>query len=469
MILAGKNTTTDGSVLSGHNNDLQGHHAAQLEILEHVYNNAGKEEVLPSGLVIPLLSETQRCLILKTWRGYTEGDAVAVNECQVAIAGGVDLVYDRNDWAKKYDPLIHKGVSGAIRYMALQQSKTARECVERIGAYYSQYGISYPCGVGVTDTKEAWYIEAGGGYTWLAVRIPDDCYFAQANGYRITEADIDDHENVICSPNLIDLIKKNGLWNSSTTKVNFAKIFGGAMGECPNTKYFNNRRLWGCLRKLSPTMHFDSEATEFPMFVKPDKKITVEDFKDVLRDNFEGTGYYAFAETISGEIDRPICVPSCVHSDVIELRDWLPANIGAVMWSALGSPGTSPYIPYYFGTNNIYRPYTIGGPVFDNESAFWRFRVISNLAMYAYADISLMARKQWNILEEDILSSKQYTEIVATEMCNRERGNADDFLSAYSNAFAVRAYEMAKELESEIQTYIATKVHLTFSRDGLEW
>ena len=112
-------------------------------------------------------------------------DAVAVNEHQVAVAGGVDLGYDRSAEAEDLDPLKPRGISGATRYIALQRSRTARECVEWIGRIYNECGISYTCGVGIADTRESWYIEAGGGSCWLAVRVPDDAYMVQSNGYRM--------------------------------------------------------------------------------------------------------------------------------------------------------------------------------------------------------------------------------------------------------------------------------------------
>lgn len=469
MLLAGKNATYNGSMLSGHNNDLQGHHAAQFELLKRAKHLENDFIKLPSGLEIPLPEETQKCLILKTWRGYAEGDAVAVNEYQVAIAGGVDLGYDRNQTAKKLDPLIPNGVSGAVRYIALQQSRTAKECVEKIGSYYSTYGISYPCGVGVVDTNEAWYIEVGGGKNWIAVRVPDDCYLTQANSYRISEVDVEDKSNVICSPGLIDFLVSNDIWTSSRGKFNFAKTFGGAMQKNADFRYFNSRRIWGCLRKLSPSMNFDPDAIDFPMFVRPDKKLTPESLMDVLRDSYDDTIYYLFSDDGTILPERSICVPSCVHSDVIELRGWLPPDIGAVIWGALASPGTSPYIPYYFGTTDIFTPYAIGGPTYDNVSAFWKLRSLSNLAMFKYKDIAPIIQKRWAMFEENINKTKLTMETVAIEKYKEDPLTACNLLSNYSNCFASESYGISQELESEVQTYIAQHVHLIFSKPGLDW
>ena len=294
MILAGKKATKDGAMFCAHNNDLQGQHASLYELLPGRKHPAGSEIKVSENIVIPQVDETYACRILKVWRGYMEGDAVAVNEHQVAVAGGVDLGVDRNDRAEAADPLNPKGISGAARYIALQRSKTARECIEWIGRFYNEYGISYTCGIGVTDTRESWYIEAGGGSCWVAVRIPDDSYMAQANGYRIAEFDPEDHENVICSPNLMGSLREKGLWDPAKGAFHFAQTFGGKMLEKPETAFFNSRRVWGAIRRFNPSMKFDPLSHEYPLFIKPEKEISLQSLMEALRDRFEDTEYDAF-------------------------------------------------------------------------------------------------------------------------------------------------------------------------------
>ncbi|WP_276956653.1 hypothetical protein [Jonquetella anthropi] len=77
MILAGKKACEGSAIFAGHNNDLQGNQGSLYELLPE-----GREEQkisLPSGASIVLPPNTLACLILKTWRGYMEGDAVAIN------------------------------------------------------------------------------------------------------------------------------------------------------------------------------------------------------------------------------------------------------------------------------------------------------------------------------------------------------------------------------------------------------
>jgi len=164
----------------------------------------GAAVAFPSGLEIPQVAETFEWMVMRIADGYEEGDAVAINEWQVAIAGGVALERDRNNRARRVDPLIKTGLTGGVRYVALQRAKTARECVSIVGELYSTYGVTYPSGFGVADADEIWYIESGGGRTWAAVRIPDDQYWVQANGYRIGKIDVAYTANVIVSDGLLE-------------------------------------------------------------------------------------------------------------------------------------------------------------------------------------------------------------------------------------------------------------------------
>lgn len=468
MFLAGRNTTADGTMLCGHNNDLQGHNAALYELLPRTVHT-NKTIELPSGLLLPQPEETKACLILKTWRGYVEGDAVAINEHQVAIAGGVDLGNDRNETVRAADPLVPEGVSGAVRYLALQQSTTARECVERIGNYYSKYGISYTCGVGIVDTDEAWYLEAGGGHSWVAVRVPDDCYMAQANGYRIGEIDPDDSANCICSPGLFDFCAKKGLWERGKSPFHFARIFGGRMRQNPKLTHFNTRRIWGALRLLNPSTSFDPDAAEYPLFLKPEQQLTVPAIMKVLRDHYADTSYDAFPEEGGYGRDRPICVPSCVHSDVIELRKNLPAEIGAILWGALASPATSPYLPFYFGVKRLPEAYSKGDTRFSTDAAFWRYRSLSNLSLVDFRQFGLLLRARWQSFEDEIFTARSALEAAAKPCFTNTPSMSKELLTSFTNQIADGALRQCIQLEAELQTRIAENIHLRFSEPELGW
>ena len=211
MILAGKNTTVDGSVLVAHNLDLGRRPTATMAIYPRERNSPDEKEIFSTGLRIPEVEETYGWIVLRIARSLSSNN-VAVNEHQVALAGGLNLMSDRNLKAREADPVVQGGVDGYARNVALKRAKTAREAVEILGDLYTKYGNTYPCAVGYADPEEIWYIESGGGRHWAAVKVPDDCYWIQANGYRIGEINPEDTENVITSPDLLESAKEKGLW-----------------------------------------------------------------------------------------------------------------------------------------------------------------------------------------------------------------------------------------------------------------
>ena len=468
MILTGRNATENGHTLCAHNNDLQGHHAALFEFLPARRHEKGSTITVSKHLTLPQVPETYACSILKVWRGYMEGDAVAVNEHQVAVAGGVDLGYDRSVEAEVLDPLNPKGISGATRYIALQRSRTARECVEWIGRLYNECGISYTCGVGIADTRESWYIEAGGGSCWLAVRVPDDAFMVQSNGYRIGAFDPTDTENVICSPGLVERLKKSKRARTEEG-FDFAGVFGGRMREVKGIEYLNARRLWGALRRFNPSANFDPLSQSFPLFVRPEKKLSVQDLMGALRDRFEGTEYDAFPAEGGFGSHRPIGVPSCVHSNVIELRSGMPADVGAVLWGLLGSPHTSPYIPLHLGVKTLPTPYMTASPEYDAHCAFWAFRKLTNLVMVNFRELFPLVSAEWQALEKEAFSLKPDLEETALKTWASDPERARHMLGLFADSFARRALEKADVLAELLNTEIARGIHRPFSHEELSW
>lgn len=483
LILVGRDAAEGGYVLGGHNDDLHGNTAAAYGLMPGGAHDAGEVVRLPrpwfcigdvrieesNGIELPQVSETYKCFALQTFRGYVAGDTSAMNERRVSVVGGMNLAVDRNDRAEEADPVNKGGLAGGVRYVALQRSRTARECVEKLGALLSEYGAVFPSCVGITDPNEAWYFEVGGGHTWAAVRVPDDCFFVQANGYRISEIDPLDTDNVVCSPGLLDLVREKGLWNPSDGPFHWARAFGGKFIANPDRRYYNLRRLWAAQNRYAPGAGLDPDLTELPMFLKPARKIGVTDVMAALRDRFEGTRFESFPEPRGKGGERPVCVPSCIHSAVIESRGNLPADIGMTLWGCIGSPMTSPYIPHYLAHRELLPAYTKGGLEYDRESAFWRFRTLTDLAMTDFGRYGRMVEEAWRDLESEISAAKAAVETEAARLYEKDPDAAARMLTASANAWDALAYGKAEELEVRLHTRIAADQYLYFAKPGLEW
>jgi dipeptidase len=483
LILAGKNATGTGYAMGGHNDDLHGNTPATYCIVPGGTHSEGDTASLPrpwfgigdiridepSDIKIPQPPETYGCFMLQTFRGYTAGDTSAINEHQVAVVGGLNLAVDRNEKAEEADPINKRGLAGGARYIALQRSRTARECVQNLGELLSKYGVVFPSCVGIIDPNEAWYFEIGGGSAWVAVRVPDDCYMVQSNGYRIPEIDANDAENVICSPGLLELARSKKLWNPANGQFHWAHAFGGKMSADPEKAYYNSRRLWAVMDRFNPSMKLDPNKKEFPLFLSAEQKIDVSMMMKALRNVFEETPYEAFPSSGGKGTERPVCVPSCIHSAVLEMRGDKPAPIGGILWGCIGSPMTSPYIPHYYAHRELLPSYTRGDLSYAADSAFWRFRTLTNLVMIDYQAYSPVITNMWSALEQGILAVKDAIESKATQLFDKDTESAKALLTEFSNACDALALEKAQILEAKLQTTIAEKQYLHFAKQGLEW
>ena len=249
----------------------------------------------------------------------------------------------------------------------------------------------------------------------------------------------------------------------------FAGVFGGRMREVKGIEYLNARRLWRALRRFNPSANFDPLSQSFPLFVRPEKKLSVQDLMGALRDRFEGTEYDAFPAEGGFGSHRPIGVPSCVHSNVIELRSGMPADVGAVLWGLLGSPHTSPYIPLHLGVKTLPTPYMTASSEYDAHCAFWAFRKLTNLVMVNFRELFPLVSAEWQALEKEAFSLKPDLEETALKTWASDPGRARHMLGLFADSFARRALEKADVLAELLNTEIARGIHRPFSHEELSW
>ena len=402
MLLVGKKASMDGTVLLGHNNDLTGEEPSivvKYPAQDHLPYDSVR---FPSGLALPQVLHTLEWMALQIAEGFKEGDAVAINEYGVCIAGGVALKADRNSRAAKADPLIKNGLTGGIRYIALQRSKTARECVRLLGSMYNRYGVTYPSGVGIADSSEIWYVESGGGYSWAAVRVPDSCYWVQANGYRIGPVDPNDTMNCYCSPDLKEFCFSNELWNGES-EFSFAKAFGGGRLERNEKPYYDSRRIWQALQLITPSLELAPNQNEIPLYLVPDQKISLPDCFALLRNRYENTPFGNQVDDTGINGERPIGSWSTVHTDVIQLHPGKPVDYGTVLWAGIGPPMTCFYSPIFFGIDSVPNSYQ---RTTQTNSGLSAFEVFHNLAVEAKTHPQVLAhiKKEQTAFENEMIN-----------------------------------------------------------------
>lgn len=365
---------------------------------------------------------------------------------------------------------------GSLMYIALQRSRTAREAIRVMTSLVEEYGY-YSSGesFSIADPNEVWIMEMIGkgprnkGAVWVAMRIPDDCIAAHANQARITTFPFDDKNNCLYAPDVIAFAREKGYFNGRNKDFSFSDVYApldyGALRAC-------EARVWSFFRQASTGMdkyqaYISGESAErMPLWVKPARKMSVQDFKTFMRDQYEGTdlditkgvgaGFYGSKLRLSplsfkldGETyyhERPIATQQTGFSFVAQMRNWLPAYIGGILWFGVDDARFNIYAPMYCGINSVPDCYSeTNGSLLEYSptSAFWIFNQVSN---YAYGKYSLMiddvknTQQHWESNFRTLIPSIDKTALDLPEKAARE------FLTTFSHSQAENSTRAWKRL-----------------------
>lgn len=354
---------------------------------------------------------------------------------------------------------------GSLIYIALQRSSTAREAIQVMTDLVKEYGY-YSEGESFTvaDPNEAWILEMIGkgpgvrGAVWVAVRVPDDCIAAHANQSRIHKFNMDDKENCIYSPDVISFAREKGYFNGMNRDFSFAEAYNpldfGGLRYC-------EARVWSFYRRHNAEMnqylsYIKGETSEpMPLYVKPDKKVSVQDIQQDMRDHYEGTpldmtkdlGAGAYQSPyrpspLSFKVDgqeyfneRPISTQQAAFTFVSQMRGNLPNAVGGVLWFGMDDANMIAYTPVYCCTTEVPPCYAKGvadGVTFSWNSAFWVCNWVSNMIYPRYGLMIDDLREVQKQTEEGFFTVQEEVESKALEMYKENPGKAKEYLTSYT-------------------------------------
>ncbi len=175
------------------------------------------------------------------------------------------------------------------------------------------------------------------------------------------------------------------------------------------------------------------------------------DLMRILRWHYEGTQYDESDSTRSRRT-RPTCAPCCRLSTevsvVAQLRGWLPAPVGAVMWMSLKTPCSSVYVPWYMGITKVPEAFTIGTDKPTEGSAYWAFRDLAHSVDDHYAETHAAVQGEWSVFEERLLRDQRKVERRALALYRADPEAAAEYLTGYSGAVGLRSVRKALELQA---------------------
>ena len=510
MMAAGKNATADGSVMVARSCDSTGgDDVVQVLAVPRKIHESGSKITIPEagGTQIPQVDETYAYLgIMMVAENVDIHEAEGgINEHQ--ITAGASTGGWLNPKAQELCPRMATSVGDYRMTLALERCKSAREAVTLIGRLTDKYGARTDNYI-VADPNEAWFYEEYRGTLWAAARVPDDCFVLQANSVRIDFIN-EDTEVFRCSENLVEFAIEKGMYNPDVDgPFNPANVYGAQTGKVrhniPAPEY-DRRRLWRGISLLAPNVNPDSEEPTwtFPLFIKPEKKLTPKDFLTLFEDHYQGTKYdpygtksNLFKPTHSPMIargagyhvkqspfhinenreyqlapnwgkERIIGTPRSIANWCAQLRGWMPNPIGGLLWAGISEGATTGRIPFYSGIRKTPKPFATGTRAFvrrtdptmmniyNPDSAYWKFRIVTNLVNLFYTATKDEVIPIWRKWEKNNYRNQQAVEKTALDLYKNDPELALDFVTSYSCGKANEALEIAKEMTIKLHSIIS--------------
>ena len=371
---------------------------------------------------------------------------------------------------------------GSLIYIALQRSKTAREAIEVMTSLVEKYGY---CSEGETfticDPNEAWIMEMMGAWVsdslrqtlkpsqrkqlgrtvWVAMRVPDDMICGHANQSRITtfmpqKKEKKGQETVLWSKNVVSYARLMG-WYDGKRDQDFSYNAAYAKPDFSGRRICD-ARVWQFFRRYADGMDRylpwaegrDADAEPMPLWVKPNKLLTVQDVQAAMRDHYEGTPLDVSASSkdkndIGGGIwqmpyrvtplyfevdgkkcfnERPTSTQQTAWTFVSQMRSWLPREVGGCFWFGNDDGNMVAYTPVYCCTTRQPDCYSGRGAddiTFSMDNAFWVENWVSNMVYPRYSVLFPDLQQVRDSLEQSYFAQQADIERQAQQLQGAER------------------------------------------------
>lgn len=416
-LIAGKKATADGSVIITYAADS---HTLYGELYhqpaaDHAPGSMRTVTEWDTGKIlgqIPEVAHTYRTLGNMNEHGLTIAESTWGGREELAGSGLIDY--------------------GSLIYITLQRARTAREALKVMTELVEKYGYaSSGESFSIADADEAWIMELIGkgkddkGAVWVARRVPDDCISGHANHARIHTFPLDDPETLY-SPDVISFARSKGYFNGKDKDFSFSRAYavadGGALRGCDGRVWsFYNRHSQGAQPYLDWILK--GEGAPLPLWVKPEKPVTVRDMQAMMRDHFEGTpldmttdigaGPYAVpyrwrpltyqVDSVEYTHERAIATQQTGFSFVSQMNSARPRAMKGILWFGVDDANTCVYVPVFNGSTAVPHEFAVGNGDLYNlswESAFWINNYVANQAYYRYSQMIPDIRRVQNAIED---------------------------------------------------------------------
>ena len=469
--LVGKDASVDGSTMVSYAADsyaLYGflHHSPAADYAEGAVREVKDWDTGNPLCTIPQVAHTYNVVGNMNEHQLTIGETTWGGRPELETGDGIDY--------------------GSLIYIALERCKTAREAIKCMTDLVAEYGYASSGETfSIADPNEVWMMELIGkgkvekGAVWVATRVPDDCIAAHANQARFTTINFKDKENWMWSKDVVKFARKQGYYTGKQDEdFNFQEAY--APYDFSGL-YVCEARVWSFFRKFSGDMdkYFDFASGKtfvetggkyagerMPLYIKPNHKVSAQELKSCMRDQYEGTplditqgpdagpwnsklryGSLGFKlDSVQYWFERPIATQQTAWSFVAQMRGYESAKAGGIFWFGVDDAASTVYVPMYSTITEVPECFKEGnGDMYNYSptSAWWTYNIVAN---WVYTKYSAMMPdiKKVQAAWEDKFNAQ--VEAVDAQVAEMDPAKATEFLTKYSCAQAQESTAAWKEL-----------------------
>ena len=414
-----------------------------------------------------------------------------INENQVAIGettfGGREELIDPNGIVDY----------GSLMFIALERSRTAREAIKIMADLVQEYGYgSDGESFSISDPNEVWYMEMmpmgeQKGAVWVAIRIPDGYVSGHANAARITtftlrngKTSITDKDwkklyneqvEVIYKHDIIDFARSKGYFSGKDKDFDFSAAYApvdvSAARIC-------DLRVWTMFNKVCDGMdeYWDyvtgkDLSHRMPLYVKPNRKISLSDMMAFQRDHFQGTELDKTLDPGAGPFgspfrfnplywkyedkpyfnERSIEVVQTGFSFIAQCRNWLPNPIGGIIWFGVDDTNSTVYTPFYCSISEVPIEYHVGNGdilTYSDNAAFWVFNRLAHFKYLYYNRVIGDIQAKQKSLEDSYQEQVNYADNEALNLLTESPEKAIAYLTDFSNKAGRNTVEQWRNLSN---------------------
>ncbi|MFP4047333.1 MAG: dipeptidase [Bacteroidales bacterium] len=492
-ITVGKAASFDGSVMTSHTDDS--HRTRAWMDFEPAKDHSENETVpmykrkADNSKTMPAYKHEEIGEIPQVERtnAYLNTAYPSMNEHQLAIG---ESTFGGRDELQSDAGLID---CQRLCQLMLERAETARGAIELADDLLSQFGWNdYGECLTIADTEEVWHLEIVGpgegkvGAVWVAQRVPDDHIAVNANASTIKEIDLDDSDYFMASDNIYEVAEENGWWDESEGEFEFCYAYAPDSRKSIAAR----RREWRVFDLLAPSLDLSPTSENYPFSVKPDEEVTLSDMVKVFKDYFQGTPYdmrrnitttnedgeevisplanpfmpydqleiqnvnggWFSVDDETGDVDflgeRTIARWYTMYGTIIQCRDWLPDEIGGIVWLAQDNIASSIYIPVYCNNTDLPESYKVKAREtgYSRESAWWAFNRLGTLAAQRWGDMHKDVDSVWNPWQEQLFEEQNEIDEEAKELYEEDPEKAVEFLNDRTMKWGNKVVEKAWDL-----------------------